>query len=86
MIFTNVQYVFLEKEFGLSNESINQMDNDAFGDLYDKVCDIEIDETCKAGNNPLTERGETAVEIVDIMADALGYVQVDDADDDDPAA
>jgi len=81
--FNNKHLAFLKNEFDLDEESIGAKNDDELDDVYNLICDIEIDETCKAGNNDLSERGETAVEIVNIMADALGYVQDDDYDDED---
>ena len=76
--FNETHYKFLETEFGACKDAIAKMNTDELGDLYEEVCEIEIDETCKAGDGKLSQRGETAVQIVNIMADSLGYNPIKD--------
>ena len=67
LVFEDKDYEFFEKEFGLDREAIDALSDDGLNELYDKCCDIEIDETGNAGNNPLSERGEMAVRLVDLI-------------------
>ena len=67
---------FLYEEFSLTEKDFLVMDEDALGDLYDKLCDIEHEET-PSDNSPLTERGEMVESIVTIVgnyfSEKLGY-------------
>ena len=76
--FTDKHYEFLAKEFNTDKCALSKMTESELDDFYEEILQIEITETIDADDNPLTERGETAVEIVNIMADALGYVQDDE--------
>ena len=76
--FTDAHYMFLEDEFNVKMESLLGMSEDELDNIYNDVCEIEIDETMKNINTDLSERGKLAAEIVNIMADALGYVQDED--------
>ena len=71
--FTDVHYEFLEKELNTSQEMVNAMSETELDNFYEKVLDIELAET-PSNSEPMTLRGETAVEIVNIMAEALGYI------------
>ena len=75
--FEDRHYELIKKEFGVEKAALEEMNEDELDDLYNDVCDIEIAEA-PSGAEKISERGETAVEIVDIMAEALGYVQDDD--------
>ena len=61
---TKVHKDFLQKEFGVTD--VDSLNDDAFFELYDKLCDIEVNEFC---DNIESERGDTAVEIMDYMAE-----------------
>ena len=78
MEFTDAQLKFLNKEFGLNDTAISQMDDAYLGDLYENICDIEIAETLLADDEALSERGEIAVTLVNDIAEILGYVRDDD--------
>jgi hypothetical protein len=71
---TDKHYGFLMAELNTSKEALEGMSESELDDFYEKVLDIELEETPSNGED-LSERGEIAIEIVDIMADALGYVQ-----------
>ena len=75
--FSNKHYEFFVKEFEINKTALNKMTKDKLEDLYEDVVQIEIVETIEADDNALSQRGETAVEIVNIMAEAFGYVQDD---------
>jgi len=75
LIFTDKQYLFLKNEFGLTRKSIDKMDTAALEELYEEICNVEIDEAWKIRNGgALSNRGKMAVELVDYMAEALGYI------------
>ncbi|MCL1882631.1 MAG: hypothetical protein FWF81_02625 [Defluviitaleaceae bacterium] len=78
MEFSKAQYVFFKDEFDISKSDLADMSDEHLADLYDEVCEIEIEETALAvreESDGLSTRGEVAVEIVNIMATQLGYVQ-----------
>ena len=75
--FTDIHYGFLEKELNTSAEMINKMSESELDNFYEKVLAIELAET-PSNEQELSHRGEIAIEIVNIMAEALGYVQEDD--------
>lgn len=67
---------FLLQEFALSMEGFRAMSEDDLGDLYDRLCDIESEET-PSDNSPLTERGSMVEYIVtkvgNYFSEKLGY-------------
>ena len=75
--FSDTHWSFLKSELNVDETVIDEMDSDELEALYDKVLRIELDET-PSNDEKMAMRGETAVEIVNIMAEALGYV--DDSD------
>ena len=79
--FAANHYEFINKEFGVAKEALSAMDGNDLDSLYEKVCGIEISETIAAGSNDLSPRGEIAVEIVNVMAENLGYVQEEDEEE-----
>ena len=40
------------------------MNDDELDDVYDRICDIEVDETYEAGDDELSERGQIVEDIV----------------------
>jgi hypothetical protein len=64
LVFTDEDYAFIEREFGLNREAVNSLDDNGVGDLYDECCEIEMAE---AGNEPPSERCEMAVRLVDLI-------------------
>ena len=75
--FTKAHYDFFEKELNTTSDMIDKMSESELDDFYEKVLDIELEETPN-NNEKLSKRGATAIEIVNIMVDALGYVQDDE--------
>ena len=67
---------FLLQEFALSQEGFQAMSEDDLDDLYDRLCDIESEET-PSDNSALTERGSMVEYIVTIVgnyfSEKLGY-------------
>ncbi|MBE6898455.1 MAG: ADP-ribosylglycohydrolase [Ruminococcaceae bacterium] len=47
------------------------MNDDELDDVYDRICDIEVDETYEAGDDELSERGQIAEDIVTLWGNAL---------------
>lgn len=69
MIFNKNQVNFLKKEFGLEFEpDVNvALTFEDWIKITDDTFEIEADELLAAGkNNPLSERGEVAVSIIDM--------------------
>ena len=74
--FSHTQRAFFEKELGISVEVMGTMNESELDNIYEKVLEIELAET-PSGDREISKRGKTAIEIVNIMADILGYVQND---------
>ena len=75
---------FLETEFNISD--VDDLDDDAFDELYEKLCDIEIHEAVEADNGScdISERGEIAADIVTYMGNQ--YEDYDDEEVDEKEA
>jgi hypothetical protein len=73
---TGKHSLFLKTEFGV--DDVMALDDGAFGELYDKLCDIEIKEVLNAERErrDVSERGNIAADIVTFMAE-----QFEDDDD-----
>jgi hypothetical protein len=68
--FSEDEEKFLKSEFGLTVEQVFAMSEDELDNLYDNCCQIEIDEACTAiddGDRELSERGKSAVRLVDLI-------------------
>ena len=79
--FQDKHYKFLAENTNVSKNIIEKMGTSELDDLYESVLDIELSET-PSGSKDMSSRGEIAVEIVNIMAEALGYTQDDDYEED----
>ena len=64
MIFTGKQYMFLEKEFGLSREAVDAMTEDELLELADRCFDIELEGDLQDGSK-MPDRCGIAAELVD---------------------
>ena len=62
---------FILDETGVSEQKMEGMSDDDLLSIYDKMCDIEVEETMAAGDDDLSERGEKAVEIVTIVGNTF---------------
>lgn len=62
---------FIERELGFSTKDIEDMSDDEFSELYDQLANIEIDEVCAAGDDEVSERGNTAADIVTVLGNEL---------------
>jgi hypothetical protein len=67
MTFTETEAKFLKSEFGLTVENVLSMSESELDKLYDDCIEIEIAETYDAGDSELSERGQSAVGIVDAL-------------------
>ena len=74
------QIRFICSELKMSRDELFAKNEDELNDIYDSICDIEVEETCAAGDNDLNERGEMAVSIVDVLGDAIRISLGEDAD------
>ena len=78
-LLSQVQLDFIEVEVGVDKEAIEKMSDQKFSDLYDTICDIEVEETMKSedeGTEP-SEREKMAENIVTLLGNEL-YSQEDD--------
>lgn len=78
-LLSQVQLDFIEVEIGVDKEAIEKMSDQEFSDLYDTICDIEVEETMKSedeGTEP-SEREKMAENIVTLLGNEL-YAQEDD--------
>ena len=67
MEFSDKDYKFLKAEFGLDKESVDSLTDDELIKLQDECFEIEGEEVVKAGNGELSERGEIATRLVDVI-------------------
>ncbi len=74
------QVDFICSELKMSRDELFEKSEDELDDIYDAICDIEVEETCAAGDDDLNERGEMAVSIVDVLGDAIRISLGEDAD------
>lgn len=70
-ILSQTQLNFIEEEVGFSKAQIKTMDDDAVAEMYDKLCDIEVEETVSAGDGELSERGKLAEGLVTVIGNEL---------------
>ncbi len=74
-LLSKKQKKFISDEFGITEQKLSELDEDDLYALYDKLCDIEVDETIEAGDGDLSERGEMAVSIVTVVGNALAEAE-----------
>lgn len=66
------QIDFICNECTITKEKLFAMDEDnLYDNVYEKMCDIEIDEVCENGGGDETERCSIASDIVTILGNAL---------------
>lgn len=72
-ILSQEQLEFIKAELGFDAAAIKEMDDDAIDEMYDKICDIEIDETMAAEgrNGEYSDRERMAEGIVTIIGNEL---------------
>jgi hypothetical protein len=67
MSFMDSDLAFLKTEFGLDEAAVLAMGDDELLSLQEKCFDIEVEETLKHIYEDLSERGKTAVRLVDLI-------------------
>lgn len=70
-LLNDEQVKFICNELDTDEETIKAMSDDDFSDLYDKIADIEISETIKAGEGELSKRGLIAADIVTVIGNEI---------------
>lgn len=65
------QLDFIQTEFGHDPDALGVLEDDDIERLYDRLCDIEIEETMAAGDGELSERGKMAESIVSVIGNEL---------------
>jgi len=70
-ILSKPQLEFIQSEFGHDPDSLAAMDDGMFSRLYDRIGDIEVEETIVAGDGDLSERGKMAEGIVTVLGSEL---------------
>lgn len=65
------QLDFIQTEFGHDPDALGVLEDDDIDRLYDRLCDIEIEETMAAGDGELSERGKMAESIVSVIGNEL---------------
>lgn len=58
---------FLDSEFNLTVDDLNEMSDDELGEIYNRSADIEVDEAVKAGDGDISTRGRLAGELMDAL-------------------
>lgn len=73
-ILSQTQLDFIKFELGIDEGEIGELDDDAISDMYDKLCDIEVDETAAANeerNGQYSERERMVEGIVTLIGNTL---------------
>ncbi len=72
-VLSQPQLDFIEQELGYAVEDIEAMSDDEIDQMYDRIADIEVDETADADREgrDLTDRGKLAESIVTVIGDEL---------------
>lgn len=65
------QIDFICKEIGVDKEKFLSMTEEKLDEVYDKLCDIEVDEIMECQEKELTDRGKTAIEIVTLFGNSI---------------
>lgn len=71
---------FLEDSFGIHVDELDSFTEEQYDELYDRLCDIEVEETIKADDEPLSGRGRMASDLVTILGEvyAQEWESIDD--------
>ena len=77
---TEAQKQFICDEMGFSADELDNASEEQLGEVYDVLCDIEIEET--TDDDELSERGKLAESLVTLMGNAIaeseGYLDEND--------
>lgn len=65
------QLDFIQTEFGHDPDALGVLEDDDIENLYDRLCDIEVEETMAAGDGELSERGKMVESIVSVIGNEL---------------
>ncbi|MBE5933396.1 MAG: hypothetical protein E7263_08265 [Lachnospiraceae bacterium] len=69
---TESQIEFICNECSVTEEELHNMEEDQlYDDVYETMCNIEIDEVCSKEGGEDTERCEIASDIVTILGNAI---------------
>ncbi len=81
---TKEQIEFIEQECGIDRETLFSMSEEAlYDDVYDIMCDIEIDEIPDSDEEEESERCIMASDIVTLLGNTMEIPDEEDEDDDD---
>ena len=69
------QIRFIADECGIEMNAVKEADDKKAYKLYECMCDIEVEETIKAGDNDLSERGKLAEKIVTIVGNKIRNIK-----------
>lgn len=69
--FTENEYSFIEEKFGISKEAVDAFSEEEYFELQDKCSDIEVNAIMEAGNDELSDDGNTASAIITKIGDTL---------------
>jgi hypothetical protein len=69
------QLRFIQDEFGYDPDALGALSDDDFEKLYDRLGDIEVEETMAAGDGELSDRGKMAESIVTAIGNELYGVE-----------
>lgn len=68
--------VFICDECSVSEDELLSLDDDTlYDEVYEKMCDIEIDEVCSNDGEEETERCRIASDIVTILGNTIAGVE-----------
>ncbi len=74
-LLNDEQIDFICGEFKIDRTALENMGEDELNSVYEGLCDIEVDETCIAGDNAMSERGETVSDIVTVVGNEIASEQ-----------
>ena len=72
------QIVFICDECSVSKDELFNMDDDTlYDEIYEKMCNIEIDEVCSNDDGEETERCRIASDIVTILGNTIAGLELE---------
>ena len=74
------QLSFIQEEFGHDPDALSALSDEDFEKLYDRLGDIEVEETMVAGDGDLSDRGKMAESIVTAIGNEI-YRPDDEAEE-----
>ena len=83
---TETQIEFLCKTFGIEKDALLSADEEYLDEIYDELCDMEVEESVNAGDKELSEDGKIVSDIVTTFGNAIaeseGYLDEEDFEKD----